>query len=174
MLVYRGDIKRVREAVDANRQKAERAYTSIFGRKTARKLDRLAEELLVESAFQSPLYLALVSGFMVDREANHFSIRNGYDAHPEPDDDGNFKPVSMTSASFFIFSEEGFERSTAQPPWLGSFMHEFNHFAAFALQERPLLAFTGLALGLIGLPHDIETPTEALNLIVRQTTTVRI
>ncbi len=136
MLVYKGNIIKLQRAVQEHQKRAQKAYGEVFGTKKARLLEQLAGDLLDERSFPD----------LVQSEGgtNHLAVGTLPYTDFRIDVDGSFRAGMICVTAFFKISEEGLKNSKTQPPYIGSFIHEFNHFAAFALARKPSIVYSSL------------------------------
>lgn len=141
VIEYRGRLQEIRRDLDAHRDAIDQRYTEVLGYERARKVYEASERLLTPESFLGDideLRQATGSDFPHDT-ANKFGA--GVHADFVIDEHGYIKGnPTVHTAPFFYISEAGFEassyRHTNRP--LASYVHEYNHFIFYLLQEPPL------------------------------------
>lgn len=153
MFPYFGKIDALHQTLKANRRKLEEVYHDVFGPELFEKVRHVDAECLDSRSFLSPEDLAKLG-------INPRSISNKYFLGVTTDNDdalsiqadGSFTPKRVYIAPGFIFTNEGFTRRVEQDvipwisPYLGSYVHEYDHFAITATQEIPVWLASSLAL----------------------------
>ncbi len=138
MLVYRRDIDKLKHSVQAHEKRAVKAYSAVFGEKTARRFAQFAQELLDDSSFPGAVHRPKKT-FSFETEVNGLATASTFDI--APDATGIFPPTQIVAAPIFDITEEGLRNSHTKPPYIGSYIHEFDHFLGFALAEFPSTVF---------------------------------
>jgi len=144
---YEGAFPELKAALDANRDRMIAAYRKTLGSEMFSILEQADATLLGPESFQS---IQAMSRGMPDETtpgANKFFLacRNeGKVGLPKFEKTGRFICPPLAAAPGFIFSEKGFEGSRKRyerwiDPYLAPYIHEYDHFLLFAIQEKPMI-----------------------------------
>ncbi|MBI2675566.1 MAG: hypothetical protein HYX24_03850 [Candidatus Aenigmarchaeota archaeon] len=150
-MLYKGKNQKLAAEIVAHQEKLERVYERFLGRDLYRKLVSMEKQILVPEAFADSLE-EFDKGISVNRasvgtpEDNKFRVRVSYMADISLEDNGRIicKPNSvLNTSSGIIITEKGVEIYSSvhpnTPSYLAPYIHEYSHFATYALQESPVV-----------------------------------
>lgn len=155
MFQYYGNVEGLHEFLDRNRKSMRRAYEKVLGKQLFSIVHEAEAELIGKESFFETSELfemginpqSMVSKFMaVMTTSSKTKHKIGRDGHIIANSN---RPI--ITAPSFVFSEEGLQLNAARyAGWVdlygAGYIHEFNHFVIYALQERSLFAAIMLLL----------------------------
>lgn len=140
VIVYHGNVASVKEELARVQPTLHARYVEILGPERARKVEELAQRVLLPSSFFDSLEIIqerLKKPFD-SNEPNKMLLFSSSDL--TMDVSGKIPPQKVQTTIAFYISETGFEHSgTAEfsESRLASYVHEFDHFIWYALQKVP-------------------------------------
>ena len=143
-IIYRGRLEGLAKEVEEAKEAIDRRYVEILGEARAQKLKETAERVLGPESFfddVEELNKRLRCDLPADT-SNKMTL-----VTPTPLNlkaDGSIKNTKVRTAAAFYISEKGFEHSSSSEfteRLIASYVHEYDHFVWYALQERPLYLF---------------------------------
>ncbi|MBI3051636.1 hypothetical protein HYY74_04205 [Candidatus Woesearchaeota archaeon] len=143
VVVYRGTVESIARDLDENGPRLQRAYEETLGLGYARTLQSAANRLLVPEAFfdDPKAFNALTASTELRTEST--SPSRFHVALIVKAKNGGLASKIRSAPAFYVshgsFSHSGTSRVTNRIA--ASYLHEFNHFAYYALQGVPIEAF---------------------------------
>jgi hypothetical protein len=161
MFQYHGEVSELTEALEENRERMVMAYRKVLGAELFAILETADAQLLGPASFQSLNELAAFtrnSSGETTPGANKFFVAISGEGDTKFDGDGHFKRDRIEAAPGFVFRQIGFEGSRSRykkwiSPYLAPYIHEYDHFAIFAIQERPIIAAVTMMAGNFRVPR---------------------
>jgi len=170
--VYVGNVEKLRNEVAEYQDRINDRYRELLGSNRFQKLEDVVKKVLTPNSFFNTLedFQKIFPGVKTSGtgSSNNFSISS---VRPEIYENGRLVESSGMVSSAFYISEDSFAKSasaTFTDKIIGGYIHEFNHFVAFALQERPLELITAVVNNLIGEYYN--SPDKVIKLIEAQST----
>ncbi len=148
VIIYRGKIEEVARELQKHKDVLDAQYVKILGSERAKKVAIGAERLLPsESFFDTPEQVKQATGANIEANTPNKMLLAS-DTNMVIGEDGRISNRKIRTAPGFYISAAGFEHSgskqfTENP--LASYVHEFDHFIWYALQEKPF-ALINMAL----------------------------
>lgn len=137
VIVYKGGLEELTRQLEAKRPILDGVYEQVLGKENAKKVAEVAEKTLVPESFFDETHPHPFEA-PGDKPVNQFNI---HAFSIERDGLGLFAPQMVHVAPFFYVSARGFNpfSKIRQPETLlSSYVHAFNSFVWFALQNTPI------------------------------------
>jgi hypothetical protein len=138
---YYGEIEGLKKEIIQHATKLEKIYLELLGANNFSRLSEISEKILNEKSFIS---LEEVMEYTLGKPSS-LSNKIATEIKEKVKVGRNGKIVGkreINTCVFFIFHEAGFEKSAYDkaglPKYLTSYLHEFNHYLFYALQENPI------------------------------------
>jgi hypothetical protein len=161
-IVYHGELPDLRREVARLKPVLDARYREILGDRRAAHLAREADRLLgPKSFYDSPkTWNRLVGDRLKDTDSNKLMIACIGDFKVAKD--GTVTTDKIKTSPAFYISDNGFNASassdfTERP--IASYVHEYNHFATYALQQFPLY------LASIAINDHLKINTHPINIV---------
>lgn len=158
--------KEVAEAQDAINGK----YRDIFGQEQYNRLQEMSDRLIIPATFfDNPRQVK--EYFFEDIPENASNKMLLATSCASLDDSGRLKDQKIRTSFAFYISDRGFQESgsktfTDRP--IASYVHEFDHFAWYALQKVPFYLARGLLLSKAKPDNQGYTPLEFVEQITKE------
>lgn len=157
MFSYYGRIKQLERELDRVRPQLEAVYQHVWG-PLFPIIKEVEEKYITRESFN---LLGQVEGLdkpEIRSVANRFTVATGIKGKLTFDNMGGFAPVTLYQAPGFQFTREAFNRSAERykgwiSPYLGPYIHEYDHFATWAVQSHPMAAAMQLIAIGTGINH---------------------
>jgi hypothetical protein len=141
---YHGEISELTDALNENRELMTRCYRKVLGPAFFGLLEDADARFLRPSSFQSLEFVNKDRIGEATLGANKFTVASGSEGDQRFSRDCHFTSSPLHAAPGFVFCHAGFEASRRRyknwiSPYLAPYIHEYDHFALFAFQARPML-----------------------------------
>ncbi len=141
-IVYKGKLTDLAAEVKEYKPIIDQTYRDILGEERARKLAEVAERVLVQDSFFNSVeeFNDIYGKRLPEKTSNKLIIiADAKDLKLTVE--GRMKEKKIRTTPLFYISRDGFEHSgssefTERP--IASYVHEYDHFIWYALQEHPL------------------------------------
>ena len=148
VIIYRGKVEEVARELQKHKDALDAQYVKILGVERAKRVASLIDRLLpAESFFDNPQEINKRFGTDISFTPSNKMLLAS-DTKMVIGEDGKISNTKIRTAPGFYISASGFEHSgskhfTENP--LASYVHEFDHFIWYVLQEKPF-ALVNMAL----------------------------
>jgi len=144
MFPYYGDIPELSSVLDSHRDCMYQAYKDVLGSLLIRPVEEADKILLDENSFHGSEFFERFGVNPTSRKNKFFTAFGEDSEWAGLNTDGSFSPFKTQVAPGFILTREGFDISREYysgwvNPYLAPYIHEYNHFLIFALQEKPMM-----------------------------------
>jgi hypothetical protein len=162
MFQYYGSSEGMHRFLDRNRDNLRRAYREVLGNDLFMRVEAADEALLgPNSFFESSDLVSLGVTARTSHPKFMVLFMSDNDKQIQFQPDGHLSvPVEdkLTMAPAFVMDDQAFELNRDHyedwiSPYGAGYIHEYDHFVVFALQERPLMAASLLLLDKIQPEH---------------------
>jgi hypothetical protein len=140
MIFYKGKVESLRRDLEQVKPALDRRYLEILGRKNVERLEEVANRILVEESFYDNVQEmnSVIGHNCSDNIPNRLAL--AMSSGIQIGKDGKVETKKIVTAPMIYVSENGFRNSGYFPTGriLASYVHEWNHFIAYALQRVPI------------------------------------
>ncbi len=154
-IVYHGKLDHLRRSVDEVKEALNEGYREILGNRRYAQLEAASARLLNRDSFFDSVdaYNEALGGSLPRDASNKMTLATTTDIDIGPD--GQVKNKKIRTAVSFYISDNGFDNSHSASftdEAVASYVHEFDHFVAYALQSAPIYLAHLVVSGALGYP----------------------
>lgn len=141
VIVYHGKVESLKQDLAKEQARLNQRYVEVLGEERAKKVEDIASRVLTSESFidTREAYKRTYDYDLAENAPCKFGVASLSDLEVRAD--GHIKERKVGTSPFFYISEEAFKHSSyskVTDRLLATFIHEYNHFIFYALQNPPV------------------------------------